>query len=388
MRESSCECERGTGLNFGPILAMVNGPVVGEAIQDPNNHINKFVLAEKDDGKVADEIYLAVLNRLPTATERAAAIAAIRAAGPDHAKMMAVYKPKLDAFAAYKAKLGAKQTQWEAAMRTQRPTTWTTLDVLRANSKFGLGANAKPGATLTINKDGTITASGKTGNVDIYTVSGLLETDKPITAIRLEALADPSFPAKGPGRADNGNFVLNEFRLNFKPLDKPDANATPIKLKAIAQVFQQNGFPAANAVDNNPATGWATSPQFGMDNAALFKFDKPVSGPAGVAFTAVLDHRFGTKHVIGKFRLSFTTDPTPTLGTKLTPAQLVALDTPADKRTPAQTNMLRQMYLAQDKEYARLAAETADAPPSDPRVLGAQDLVWALINTPAFLFNR
>ena len=46
------------------------------------------------------------------------------------------------------------------------------------------------------------------------------------------------------------------------------------------------------------------------------------------------------------------------------------------------------MYLAQDKEHARLAADAANAPPADARVLGAQDLAWALINTPAFLFNR
>jgi hypothetical protein len=39
VRESSCECERGSGLNLGPILAMVNGPIVGEAIKDPNNRI-------------------------------------------------------------------------------------------------------------------------------------------------------------------------------------------------------------------------------------------------------------------------------------------------------------------------------------------------------------
>ncbi len=46
------------------------------------------------------------------------------------------------------------------------------------------------------------------------------------------------------------------------------------------------------------------------------------------------------------------------------------------------------MYLAQDKEYQRLAAEAAKVPPADARVLGAQDLVWALINSPAFLFNH
>ena len=46
------------------------------------------------------------------------------------------------------------------------------------------------------------------------------------------------------------------------------------------------------------------------------------------------------------------------------------------------------MYLAQDKEYQRLAAEAAKVPPSRRPRLGAQDLVWALINSPAFLFNH
>jgi len=61
---------------------------------------------------------------------------------------------------------------------------------------------------------------------------------------------------------------------------------------------------------------------------------------------------------------------------------------PADKRTPEMKAKLRDLYLEQDKELARLKAETADPPPADPRVLGAQDLVWALINSPAFLFNH
>ncbi|HEV3439212.1 MAG TPA: hypothetical protein VG122_17730, partial [Gemmata sp.] len=90
----------------------------------------------------------------------------------------------------------------------------------------------------------------------------------------------------------------------------------------------------------------------------------------------------------GKFRLSVTTDPNPKLTSPVTPEQVVLLDTPEDKRTPDQKAKLQGMYLAQDKEYQRLAAEAANAPPTDARVLGAQDLVWALINSPAFLFNH
>ncbi|QJW93601.1 DUF1549 domain-containing protein [Frigoriglobus tundricola] len=388
VRESSCECERGTGLNLGPVLAMVNGPIVGEAVKDPNNRINRLVLAEKDDAKVADEIYLTILNRRPTAKERAAAIGAIRAAAGDHAAMMAEYKPKADAFEAYTRTLAAKQQAWEEAMKAQKPSQWHALDVRRAESKQGNPGSAKDGATLTINKDGSVLATGKTGDIDVYTVSGLTLVDAPITAIRLDVLADPGLPVKGPGRADNGNFVLNEFRVSAKPLDKPDANATQVKLTGAQAVFSQDGYPVAHAIDGNPGTGWATAPRFGQDNAALFKFDKPVSGPAGVSFTAVLDQRFGQKHVIGKFRLSVTTDANPKLGSPLTAEQVAAIDTPAGQRTPAQTDMLRRMYLAQDKEYARLAQDAANPPPADARVLGAQDLVWALINTPAFLFNR
>ncbi len=381
VRESSCECERGTGLNLGPVLAMVNGPIVGEAVKDPNNRINQMVLAEKDDGKVADKIYLAVLNRLPNPKERAAAIEAIRAAAQDHAQMVAEYKPKAAAFEAYKAQLDAKQAAWEEGLKSQKPTAWLPLDMRRADGKAA-------DSPLKISADGTILATGKVPEADTYTVSGLLETDKPITAVRLEVFADPGLPAKGPGRADNGNFVLNEFRLTYKQLDKPDANPTPIKLGGAQAIFAQDTFPAQNAVDNNPATGWATAPRFGQDNAALFKFDKPVSGTAGLYFTAVLDQRFGTKHVIGKFRVSVTTDANPKLQSTLTPQQVAMLETPVAQRTQAQKDALRGMYLAQDKEYAALAAEAAKVPPSDARVLGAQDLVWALINTPAFLFNR
>ncbi len=342
---------------------MVNGPIVADAIKDPNNRLNKFVLSEKDDGKAADEIYLAVLNRLPTATERTAAIAAIRAAAADHAAMIAEYKPKADAFDAYKKTLDVKQQAWEDGLKGQKPTVWLPVDVRRADPKT-------PDTVLKLNRDGSVLATGKAPETELYTIYGLTETDRPITAIRLEALADSSLPVKGPGRADNGNFVLNEFRLTYKALDKPDATPAAIKLTSLGQIFAQDTFPAANAVDGNPATGWATAPRFGQDNAALFKFDKPVSGPAGVFFTAVLDHRFGTKHIIGKFRLSVTTDPNPKLQSLLTAEQVALLDTPADKRTQAQKDALRQMYLAQDKEYARLAADAANVPPADARVLG------------------
>ncbi|MDB5308257.1 MAG: hypothetical protein JWO38_2459, partial [Gemmataceae bacterium] len=387
VRESACECERSGGMNLGPVLAMVNGPIVGDAIKDPNNRLAKIIAAEKDDARAVEEIYLAVLNRFPTPKEKAAAVEALRAAGPDHAAMLAEYKIKADALAAYKATLDAKQKAWETGLVSEKPTAWVPVDVEKAESKHG--AAAKDGAKLTVNKDGSILASGKTDPVEVYTVTGKAKLKDPITAVRLEVLADPSLPAKGPGRADNGNFVLNEFRLSYRTADKPDAKPAPVKLTGAQATFQQDQFPAGNAIDGNPTTGWAVAPQFGRDNAALFRFQQPVPVVAeGVAFTAVLDQRFGTNHVIGKFRLSVTTEKNPKLGSSLTPEQIALLEPPEAKRTADQKAKLRAMYLAQDKEYGRLAADAANPPPADARVLGAQDLTWALINSPAFLFNH
>ncbi|MBX9579682.1 MAG: DUF1553 domain-containing protein [Gemmataceae bacterium] len=386
VRESACECERTGGMNLGPVLAMVNGPIVADAIKDPANRLARLVAAEKDDGKVVEEVYLAVLNRRPTAAEAEAGVRALRSAGPDHAAQLAEYAPKKAAFDAYRAKLGEKQAAWEAGVRAGKASAWTPLAVTKAESRQG--DPPRNGATLTVNPDGSVTATGPTDPVDVYTVAGTAKLAGPVTAVRLEVLSDPKLPGKGPGRAGNGNFVLNEFRLGYRPAGKAGEEPRPVKLTGAKATVEQNGFPAAGAVDGNPGTGWAIAEGVGKNQAALFRFEQPVPAADGVAFTAVLDQRYGGDHLIGRFRLSVTADPDPKLVSTI-PAEVAALvEVPAAKRTADQEGRLRALYLAQDKEYARLAGEAAEPPPADPRVLGAQDLAWALINSPAFLFNH
>ena len=271
----------------------------------------------------------------------------------------------------------------------QKPTEWVVLTPKRANSRNGATpAVAKAGAATAIQKDGSVLVSGKTGAVDIYNVLAEAKLKGTITALRIETLADASLPKKGPGRSENGNFVLNELRVQARPLEKADEKPKPVKLTKPLASFEQDGFPAANAIDTNPATGWAVMGGTGKDQAVAFTFEKPVAVAEGIALTVVMDQRFGTNHTIGKFRLSVTTDPNPKLVPPVSAEVVAMLETPADKRTADIKAKLRELYLAQDKELARLKAETADPPPTDPRVLGAQDLVWALINSPAFLFNH
>ena len=74
------------------------------------------------------------------------------------------------------------------------------------------------GTTLTELEDYSILASGPNPSTDIYTVTAIL-TNTGITGVRLEALQDPSLPSGGPGRRENGNFVLTEFQLEMKPVE-------------------------------------------------------------------------------------------------------------------------------------------------------------------------
>ena len=71
-RKSACECERSSNLSLSHAMNLINGATIGEALAAPDNNIRKIVEAEKDDNKVVESIYLAVLNRRPNAQEAAA----------------------------------------------------------------------------------------------------------------------------------------------------------------------------------------------------------------------------------------------------------------------------------------------------------------------------
>ncbi len=394
VRESVCECERSSSMMLGPVLAFVSGPVVGDAVQDAGSRLNQFTMKEKDDDKVVEEIYLAVLNRFPTAAERKTGVKALRAATGDHALLMADYEQRKARFTDYTKTLDDRQARWEAEQLSQKATEWTVLTPTVAKSKAGpTPALAKLSSKLAIQPDGSILASGSLEAVDTYTIEAEVTSAKPITGFRLEALADKSLPKMGPGRAVNGNFVLNDLKANFRPLDKPKAKPFALKLSNPEATYSQGGFEVAKAIDNNPATGWAISPKLGEDQSAIFSAKSAMTvntfnASKGLLLTFIVDQRYGSGHTLGKFRFSYTTDAKPKLSAPVSKDLITLLSVPVAKRSAKQKEELRAKYLATDQEYARLKAETMAVPPSDPRVLGTQDLTWALLNNPAFLFNR
>src|SRR5262245_8634469 len=377
VRESACECERSSSMMLGPILNLVNGPIVGDALRDPTNRLNKLAAMHKDDKRFVEEVYLAVVNRLQTPRELEIGLNAIKEGEGDHAAQIADYLPKKKAFDDYEKVVDARQPAWEKGLSAA--PVWEAMPVAKAVSqgKAKMNINAK---------DYSVLVNGPNPDKDTFTVTLSTKLTN-ITGLRLEVLPDDSLPGKGPGRAGNGNFVLHEFVVKAAPGSRP-ADAKSVGLHKAQADFSQEGWAVAGAIDSNPASGWAVLPQFGKPHSALFEVKDAVKNEKGTTFTVTLSMQYGQKHTIGKFRLSATSDKEPKLADGVPENLRKLLAIPAEQRTDAQKAELRNLHRAKDAEYVRLSGTVALPPPADKRVTGAQDLTWALINSPAFLFNH
>lgn len=166
------------------------------------------------------------------------------------------------------------------------------------------------GATAAIAADGAVTVTGNLAK-DVYTLKGVVPPGGNVRKLKLEALADPSLPAQGPGRAGNGNLVLSRFALASGAPGAADA-PNVAKFAGVVADYEQGGYPAAATLDDNPETGWAIAPEVGKNHTLEFELAPEVSLPAGSVVVVTIEQQFadGT-HNLGKFRLSLFQEPAP-----------------------------------------------------------------------------
>eukprot|EP00913_Durusdinium_trenchii_P010908 g10237.t1 len=413
-RESSCECERSSGMQLGPVMSLVSGPTVANAVTDASNDIFKLANSKLSNEKMINAIFLRILNRPATQSEITAGLETLKSIPVEHKELVAelsAYSAKLapeiamkekarakaiqtadQAVKAYERKIApreakldreqqaliAKRTEalktyektlpeklkaWEA--KTDRTTSWHPLDATKAT--------ATGGTKLTKQKDLSIFASGPLRRTE-YRIESFTDLEG-IRAIRLEALTDKRLKKNGPGRAPDGNFVVSEFEVYAAPKSDPQKK---VKLKLInAQAdFSQNVYNVKTAINGKTARdndGWAVSPQTGKPHVASFQFEKPVGHKSGTILSIVIKQDFASnQHSLGRFRLSITKNDGPIMLNGPPAAIAKILDIKADKRNKAQSDQLLKYFRSIDARLKKLQTELAASKrprPVDPELV-------------------
>lgn len=167
------------------------------------------------------------------------------------------------------------------------------------------------GATFTPQPDGSIVVSGKSAEKDVYRLE--FDTDlTTITGFRLEALSDPALPHGGPGRASNGNFVLNEMKIAASSKLQP--RPKPVALQNASADFIESGrWPGqvCDAIEDAGSNGWAVYGAVGKDHELVVETVDDVKFDGAGRVELELLFNWGAQHTLGRLRLSATGDARP-----------------------------------------------------------------------------
>ncbi len=469
-RESACECERVSDIQLGPVMAMISGPVVAEAIADPQNALTTLVNQQPDDQQVIDSVFLRILNRHAGDNERAAVQQLLTEIDSDHQQLTqrlqaaeqqwAERKPQLEAERKEQlAKAQADLNMYEEQIAPQvaeleRQRTEAIAKADAAVNEFDshrqqqleqlaqqqqaaaqwyplrpAAATASNGAMLTVLDDRSLLAEGK-ADKGTYTVTFHTNLTN-ITGLRLETIPVEGIPGGGPGLPENGNFVVTEFEVLAADAATPE-QFQPVALQSPVADFSQAGFDINQVIDGvkQDQLGWAVHPAGGTVHWATFQTKEPLPNAGGIVLQVNI-HQFhdAKDHRLARFRISVTTSAGP-IGLGLPESLAAILATEPSARNEAQQRFVADYIHKSNSQYRQLqealaaaqqplpvdpgvqqrqtmiedlSRETADDPQlvqlradvaastqqmGQRRLTAVQDLAWALINSPAFLFNH
>jgi mono/diheme cytochrome c family protein len=192
------------------------------------------------------------------------------------------------------------QAERRAALAAELAAADAALAAARFEPMALLQRRAQHGTVRELLADGSLLATGPSPATEIETFEfgGL---PRELSALKLEALTDPSLPGGGPGRFENGNFVLTGASAEFVA---PDGTATPLPIARAVADHAQADFPIERALDDDPKSGWAILPELSSHHALLLPA-APIAVPAGARVRLTLRHEsIFERHVIGRVRVT------------------------------------------------------------------------------------
>ncbi|MCH2107070.1 MAG: DUF1553 domain-containing protein [Planctomycetes bacterium] len=344
-RDSVCECARSNNMSLGHALSLVNGPTVGDAIADGDNEIAELVRYEPDDAKVVEELFLRVLARTPSPEQTA------------------LFEAELDtssisATAALEeadlASLHSKYDAWEASLPRFH---WEPCEPGSVKTASGV--------EFLTQADDSFLVSDTAAEKDTYTVSVWTSLDK-ISGLRLETWR---------GESESGNYVLADLKLSAQGLKS--STPTHVPFSKVTADFSQTSWAVEGSIDADPNSGWGIYPERDKRHQAVFALKEPLETPGGAHLLLTMSQPFGSSHVIGHFRFSVTDGEGDVRYVDMDDAVLAALsEEPAARSLEAR----EKLHAAFMKTVPELSKKI--------RMSAARDITWALINSPAFLYNR
>ncbi len=309
----------------------------------------------------------------------------------------------------------------EFLKQRKNATIWRTLMPNQAESSNK--------AVLVPQSDRSVIARGA-ADKGVYTIDTPSDPSE-FNTVRLEALTSTEFKTAGPGLSANGNFVITELEVFVGMADKPK-EMRKVKLTKGLTDFDQPGFSAAAVIDNKPKDqgGWAINGTEGAEHWAVFATEEPIKlQPGEIIQWRIHQFHDAADHRLGRFRLSVAnrdgelvlglpeslnavaqvpksawTEPITkeSLGYfRISSSELKALKEkwnkennplPEDEQVVTLKKRIERLSipLVDDNRLVRLRNDVKESETqrSHSRLTAAEDIAWALINSPAFLFNH
>ena len=241
-------------------------------------------------------------------------------------------------------KLDRDQTRWEEQM-CDLEADWHPVEVT--------AARAAAGTRLVHQEDSSWLASGKNPESDTYIVDLSIPRPESVTALRIEALPDPSLPKGGPGRDTYGNFALTALRIEAVP-----AAGAPEPLKWSKLVA--DGGHVKTAKDRQSAPLWDVDASRDEQRVRRQLVILPAGRlPAGAIRITLEQASEFAGQTLGRFRVSATEAPSPEKSVQI-PARLrPLLALPPSARLPKQAAELSEAFrkVAPSLESARAELE-------------------------------